>query len=164
MKHLKIGFYCFVFIALVIAPAKSLYANTSYYRALFEKDTATFIDGCRAIYLLKTNNRDLVEYDKIFDFLEESGVVPAKWKRNPDRPLTWEVISYMICKEFNIKGGVIMRAFGVRRKYAYRECMFLRLVPAQRTRRYLTGIDLLTVMSRIEKYKEAKIANQSWPP
>ncbi len=156
--------FCFAvfFLTLIVFIPKSLLADTEYYRSLLKKDTAHFIDGCRAIFIVKTNNSEFIEYKSLINILEKSGIVPKKWKYNPERSLTWDTMSYMICKALDIKGGWVMRAFGTTKRYAYRECMFMDLIPfqIQNRKRILSGIDLLSVMSRLERYKIVKSVNR----
>jgi hypothetical protein len=60
----------------------------------------------------------------------------------------------MVCQALEIKGGVTMRLFGINRRYALRECIHLRLIASGTTDEYVTGRELIDVITNATVYKE----------
>jgi len=144
---------CACLAALVSGAA---HADTSFFRALLKKDTATFADACRIMAMLHTKSRDAADFKDDLRLLRKAGVVPVKLMKPKDGSVTVGELSFMLCKTLGIKGGLTMRVFGVSKRYAYRECVYLGLVPNVSPRRYISGEELVGIAGLAEEYMRAE--------
>jgi len=133
-------------------PAKE--SRTAYLRRIFEKDRATYGDACRAILsILKAEHTDADFAANVGD-LTGRGVVSADWGLQESSLLTKGTLAYMLCQALDIKGGVTMRLFGINRRYALRECIHRRLIERGTVDEYVTGRELIDVVTNAAIYRE----------
>ena len=142
----------FCFLLLLASPCEPVRAGTSFVRTLLEKPTATFADACRVVVILHTRRQKPASFAEDALLLREAGILPMGWRATPDKPIDRGEVSYLLCKTLGIKGGLIMRAFGVSRRYAFRECTHLRLLPQGHQHQYLTGEELVALVGLVEEY------------
>lgn len=160
---------------------KSVLADNNIYRDLVDRGIATYEDGCRAISCFTNVPADSMTFEKLVLELKKKGIIGKRWKYKAEKPLTRGIVSYMICKVLNIKGGLTMRAiditkrftkfickklklkddfalpgFGMSKRYAYLECQNMGIVPIGHKKTYLSGHDLLALMYRIEQHIKAE--------
>ena len=142
----------FWFLLLVTSLCKPVCGGTSFARALLEKPTATFADACRVMVILHTRSQKPATFAEDALLLREAGILPLNWRATTDKPINRRELSYLLCKTLGIKGGIIMRVFGVSRRYAFRECVHLRLLPQGHEHQYLTGEELVALVGLVEAY------------
>jgi hypothetical protein len=135
--------------------------DTSFLRKLLKKDQAGFGDGIRAAWILLKGADEEMDFSKRREELIRLGIVPADWTYTEDTPLTKGMVSYLIVKVLDIKGGVTMRIFGCSERYALRECAYLGLIVDGPKSKYVTGGELLGVMARSEKYQKESESEES---
>ncbi len=128
-------------------------SSTSFYRDLAKKKAATVEDGYRAICILKADKNEEMKFEERRDYLVKEGIVPESWSLQPQTELTKGKLAYLVCKALEIKGGVIMRVFGVSERYALRELAYLRIMPQKSAHFFVSGTELLAVLSRAARYK-----------
>lgn len=58
----------------------------------------------------------------------------------------------MIVKILKIKGGITMRIFGPSERYALKELAFMNMMDGGMTGRYVTGRELIAILSRADEY------------
>jgi hypothetical protein len=152
-----------VLAVLAVAPAfgqekppqeKPKESRTAYLRRIYEKDRASYGDACRAILsVIKSEHTD-AEFAAVVGDLTGRGIVNAAWGLQEPSLLTKGTLAYMVCRALEIKGGATMRLFGINRRYALRECIFLRLIASGTTDEYVTGRELIDVVTHATVYKE----------
>ena len=138
--------------AVACAAATASAADTSFFRALLEKDRASVEDAARVVAVLHSRSRDHATFAQDLAYLRKAGIVPAKWRWSEHKPVTCAELAYMLCKALGVKGGLTMRMFGVSKRYAYRQCVFSELLPVEHQGKYLTGQELVAVAGVAEEY------------
>lgn len=129
-------------------------SRTAYIRRLYERDRATFGDACRATASLLRQDHTDQEFAELLKDLASEGVVDAGWGLEEGSKLTKGTLAYMLCKALGIKGGLTMSIFGVTRRYAFRECVYVGLIAGGTVDEYVTGRELLDVFTHAGVYQE----------
>lgn len=133
-------------------PAKE--SRTAYLRRIFEKDRATYGDACRAMLSLLKDEHTDADFATISGDLSGRGVVSADWNLQEPSLLTKGTLAYMVCQSLGMKGGLTMRVFGMNRRYALRECQHHGLIAGGTTDEYVSGRELIDVITNAAVYKE----------
>lgn len=128
-------------------------SRTAYLRRIYEKDRASYGDACRAILSLIKDEHSDADFGAISGDLAGRNVVSADWGLQESSLLTKGTLAYMVCQALEIKGGVTMRIFGINRRYALRECLHKRLIATGTTDEYVTGRELIDVVTNAAVYK-----------
>lgn len=128
--------------------------RTAYLRRIFEKDRASYGDACRAVLSLVKNEHTDAEFAAISGDLAGRGVVSADWGLQESSLLTKGTLAYMVCRALDLKGGVTMRLFGINRRYALRECIHRRLIARGTVDEYVTGRELIDVITNASIHQE----------
>jgi hypothetical protein len=129
-------------------------SRTAYLRRIFEKDRASYGDACRAILSVIKEEHSDADFAAISGDLTGRGVVNAEWGLQEANLLTKGTLAYMVCQALEIKGGVTMRIFGINRRYALRECIHRRLIVGGTTDEFVTGRELIDVITNATITKE----------
>jgi hypothetical protein len=129
-------------------------SRTAYLRRIFEKDRASYGDACRAVLSLIKNEHSDADFAAISGDLAGRGVVRADWVLQEASLLTKGTLAYMVCQALEIKGGVTMRLFGINRRYALRECVQRRLMTSGTVDEYVTGRELIDVITNAMIHKD----------
>jgi hypothetical protein len=128
--------------------------RTAYLRRIFEKDRASYGDACRAVLSLIQNEHSDADFAAISGDLGGRGVVRADWGLQEGSLLTKGTLAFMVCQALDIKGGVTMRLFGITRRYALRECVHRRLIASGTVDEYVTGRELIDVITNAAVHKD----------
>lgn len=128
--------------------------RTGFFRKLHQSPQASFADTCRAMSLLFFDEDKGGEFESTRNVLIENGVVAKKWTYGPESPVTKGMVSYMVCRALGIKGGVLMWVTGTSQRYGLRECTWNGIVLDGNVDQYITGGELLAILSRAEGYKK----------
>jgi hypothetical protein len=129
-------------------------SRTAYLRRIFEKDRATYGDACRAILSILKDEHSDADFAAVSGDLSGRGIVSADWNLQEVSLLTKGTLAYMVCQALNLKGGLTMRLFGVNRRYALRECQQRRLIVGGVTDEYVTGRELIDVITNVTVHRE----------
>lgn len=133
-----------------------VYADIGYFREIADRKVTTINDGCKVITMFLRLDKEYPDFNSQFQMLKYKGIVPYNLEAQPDVPLRKGVLAYMVAKALGIKGGVIMRLFGVSQRYALKECVFLDLMMEENAREIVEGKELIGVLLRMEKYQEER--------
>ncbi|HZE98182.1 MAG TPA: hypothetical protein VE981_14220 [Planctomycetota bacterium] len=128
--------------------------RTAYLRRIFEKDRATYGDACRAVLSLIKQEHTDADFGAVSGDLSGRGVVSPSWTLTEPSLLTKGTLAYMLSQALDIKGGLTMRIFGVSRRYALRECQHRGLISGGSSDEYVTGRELIDVITNATVYKE----------
>ena len=124
----------------------------AFVRTLLDKEVATFSDACRLMVVLHTKQGKAATFEDDLAQLRRVGIAAASWRIRQDEPVTRGHVCYMLCKTLGIKGGLTMRVMGPTRRYAFRECVFLKLLPQGHQQQYLSGEEMVAVIGLAEEY------------
>jgi len=137
-------------------------SRTAYLRRIFEKDRASYGDACRAVLSVIKNEHSDADFAAVVGDLSGRGVVNPEWGLQESSLLTKGTLAYMVCQALEIKGGVTMRLFGINRRYALRECVHQRLMQRGTTDEYVSGRELIDVITNATVHKEQGHADSQY--
>ena len=123
--------------------------RTDFLRRVYEKDRATFADACRLVAGLAKDAPG--EGDARKD-AADLGLVDPAWGLADAGPVDKGTVAYMLVKALGIKGGATMSIFGPSRRYAFRECVYLRLIKGGSAGEFMSGRELIDVLTNAEIY------------
>jgi len=137
-------------------------SRTAYLRRIFEKDRASYGDACRAILSLLKDEHTDADFAAISGDLSGRGIIASDWTLQETSLLTKGTLAYMLCQALEIKGGLTMRLFGISRRYALRECQHKGLIVGGVMDEFVTGRELLDVLTNATVYKEQGSADSQF--
>jgi len=137
-------------------------SRTAYLRRIFEKDRASYGDACRAILSLLKDEHTDADFAAISGDLSGRGIIASDWTQQETSLLTKGTLAYMLCQALEIKGGLTMRLFGISRRYALRECQHKGLIVGGVMDEFVTGRELLDVLTNATVYKEQGSADSQF--
>ena len=129
-------------------------SRTAYLRRIFEKDRASYGDACRAVLSVIKKEHSDADFAAISGDLVGRNVVRSDWGLLEGSLLTKGTLAYMVCQALEIKGGLTMRVFGINRRYALRECLHRRLIASGTVDEYVTGRELIDVITNATVHQE----------
>lgn len=141
--------------ALFVSAGTYLEASPDFLREVIDREYAHFEDGLKAVDLLRDGElaEDLSFEDRI-NQLKEDGIVPSSWERESEDPLTRGELAYMFYRSMDLEGGVVIRIFGVSRRYAYKELHFRRIMTEGMQSRRIDGEELISVLRAASEYQD----------
>ena len=137
-------------------------SRTAYLRRIFEKDRASYGDACRGLLSLLKDEHTDADFAGVSGDLSGRGVVSVDWNLQETSPMTKGTLAYMLCQALEIKGGLTMRLFGINRRYALRECQHKGLIVGGVMDEYVTGRELLDVLTNATVYREQGSADSQF--
>jgi len=118
-----------------------------YISTLADKPVASMADAIVTLTLFEGESPWGRGLDELATRLVEKEIFHSDWAMDETDPLTFGKVSYMICQACEIPGGFWMRIFGPSERYCFKEALYLEIIPAGSTHRYLTGEQLLDILS-----------------
>ncbi len=134
--------------------ARNRESRTAYIRRVFEKDLASYGDACRMVLSHSTGEHTDAEFKSVHGDLAARGIVETGWELEEPARLTKGTLAYMVCKAAGVKGGLTASVFGMSRRYALKECLYLGLIAGGTTDEYVTGRELIDVVTNVEVYRQ----------
>ncbi len=129
--------------------------TTDYFRELNAREVASVGDALRAIYLLHTGKDQPGQGSEARgEALALAGIVPRTWIVDPRAGLTKGQLAHMVCRALGIQGGVMNWATRQSRRYAFRECVYRKLMAGESHEQYVSGGELLSVLRRCHEQKK----------
>ena len=129
-------------------------SRTAYIRRIFEKDRCSFADVCRIVLSLSKGEHVDAAYADVRKDLVTREILVDGWETAESDPATKGMLSYMLCKSLGIRGGLTTTVFGMSRRYAFRECVYLGLLSGRSDMEYVTGRELIDALANSDVYKE----------
>lgn len=97
------------------------------------------------------------DFNKVCTDLEHLGIIPSSWRTQRRAYLTRGKLAYMVCSILKIRPGLLTGLFGMSERYALRELSHRELMAGGPTSAYVTGAELVSVLSRVSM-RLAKVA------
>lgn len=150
-----------LFLALAAAPLDARQEGpkaekrTDAVRRLYEKDRANVGDACRLVLGLLKDAPVEGDFEAVRKEAVERGLLDPAWELAEAAPVTKGTVAYMLVKALGIKGGLTMAVLGPSRRYAFRECVYLRLIPGGTPGENMSGREMIDVLSAAELYRKA---------
>jgi hypothetical protein len=125
-----------------------------YFEVLIEREVALGADACRVLSLLLDIEDSHPDLESQISFLKQKGIIPARLAQDfdPERPLAKGLCAYMFCKTLKIKGGVILRIFGLNQRYALRELIYQEIMYPGYAREIISGKELILIVTQAADY------------
>lgn len=128
--------------------------RTDGLRRLYEKDKATYGDALRLVLGLAKDAPSEGDFAAVRQEALDRTLVESGWEIAESAPVDKGTVAYMLCRALGIKGGVTMRLFGISRRYAFRECVYLKLIAGGTPGERVTGRELIDILAAAEDYRK----------
>ncbi len=141
------------------APVKPLEpVDILYFTELLQRRIAYRYDACKVLVVLMGVEDEFVDLDSQVKFLAENDILPKKYKSDfdPMQPLRRGLAAYMFYKALEIKGGAILRIFGVSERYALKELAFEGIMAEGNTKDIVSGEELIITLTQSANYLAEK--------
>ena len=140
------------------AEAEVTPAGFDYFKYLIKKKTASQSDACASIAILLNIEAEHPDIGSQIAFLKEKGIIPPKMADdlNPSQPLRKGTAAALFCRALGIKGGVILRLFGVTPRYALKELVFDKIMLPGYDRDLVSGRELILILTEAANYLTAQ--------
>jgi hypothetical protein len=124
--------------------------QNSYFEELMTKEVAVLSDVYKTLTILMGAGDQFSDLDSQYDFLVKNGIVSEVigTKANYDEPLRKGATAYMFTKAIDIKGGIILRAFGTTQRYAFKELVYREIMFPGNVHDVMTGQELILTVTR----------------
>jgi len=132
--------------------------------SITRKGTATVEDAYRmTLQMAAGHNRVQLErpvtdlaFEEVTARLEALCVIDAAWGFAPDTCLRRDVLAYICASYMGCRPGLVTGVFGMTRRYAHREMMYQRVIPNGPPGTFVSGSELLAVLTRVERRVETR--------
>lgn len=147
-------------VAFVFAFSQAVYAQGSmeFYRELARRPVATVGDAVHAVARFKGYTGQTNLYEELTFLDRFHGIrFHRRITRYEEMELTKGNASHMLMSAMGIKGWVMQRIFKGSQRYALREAVYLKLLPAESTMyQKMSGNELLGFLSRMIEMTEGQ--------
>jgi hypothetical protein len=122
-----------------VAPAEEPAAekeNDAFLSELYNKKVSSIADAWRAISIIlgkEVSSQDILSDDQ--------------------GPLTKGRAATLLCKALEIKGGLMLRLFGLNQRYALRELVYEGIIPSGNAQDLMSGREWISSLNRAADYK-----------
>ncbi|MFC1514363.1 hypothetical protein ACFL5X_00480 [Candidatus Omnitrophota bacterium] len=129
-------------------------SGLDYFEYLITKKTASRSDACRSLAVLLNIEDEFGDLDSQIEYLKQKNILPKKIASefDPDQPLRKGLTAYMFYKALEIKGGVILRVFGISQRYALKELVFQEVMLPGYDRDIVSGKELVLTLTEAAHY------------
>ena len=129
--------------------------RTDAVRRLYEKDRAGTGDVLRLFLALSKGAPVEGGFDAVRKEAVDLGLADPAWEMSEAAPVSKGTVAYLLVKTLKIKGGLTMAVFGPSRRYAFLECLYLKLISGGTPGEYVSGRELLDILTAAERWKAA---------
>ena len=143
-----------VLAVLALQDAPPPEKRTDVLRRLYEKDRAGYGDAVRLMLGLAKDAPVDGDFAALRQEAVERGLVDAGWDLAEAAPVDKGRVAYMLVQALGIKGGLTMRLFGVSPRYAFRECVYRKLIGGGTPGEFVRGRELIDILAAAEDYKQ----------
>ena len=137
-----------------VSPPVTHSDQDSYFSELLTKRVATLSDAYRVLIVLTGKDIQFLDLESQFDFLSKEGVIPKSIGTEPayEKSLRKGTAAYMFAKTMDIKGGVILRFFGMSERYAFKELVYEEVMFPGNVNDVMSGPELILTLTRAADY------------
>lgn len=129
-----------------------------YFVELSLKRISFGYDACKVLVILMGVENQYIDLNSQVTFLKENKFLPKglELEFDPMKPLRKGLAAYIFCKALDIKGGVILRLFGVSQRYALNELVYQGFMSAGNPRDIVSGEELVSILLQAVSHKNRK--------
>ena len=129
-----------------------LTAQLDFWHDLPGRSAVSNDEGFHGIILLFEGIDTTSNYDERTQHLKEIGWLQDDFDEPADLAMQRGTLSRLLAKAMDIKGGVMMRITNTAPRYAYKELVYLGVMPDGSELMVVDGLDYLGVISRAQDY------------
>lgn len=130
-----------------------------FFGELISKRVTYRYDICKALVVLRGVEDDYINLDSQVAFLKKENLIPKKIESefNPMEPIRKGLAAYMFCKAMGLRGGINLRLFGIKERYALKELVYEGIMAPGNPGDIMSGEELVsTLMQAIDYMKKAQ--------
>ncbi len=130
-----------------------------YFAELMLKKVAYRYDVCKALVILMGVEDRFIDLGSQITFLKNENILPEKFEKkefDPTKPLRKGLTAYMFCKALKIKGGILLRLFGVNQRYSLQELVHQGVMSSGNVKDVVSGEELVLILTRAGNYMAKK--------
>ena len=131
------------------------FAELDFWDGISQARLVTNRDALHALLLSVEQAQGGADYAAEVQQARKGGWVKESWDKPANETAQTGLIARAICLEYDIEGGVTMRVFGPRPRYAVRQLTWLGLLPTRGTKEALSGLELIALLSNVEDFATA---------
>ena len=131
------------------------FAELDFWEGVSEAKLVTNQDALHALLLSVEQAQAEADYAAEVQQARKRGWVKEGWNKPANETAETGLIARAICLEYAIKGGVTMRVFGPRPRYAVHQLTWLGLLPTRGTKEAMSGLELIALLSNVEDFATA---------
>ncbi len=129
-----------------------------YLAGLMSKKVAYRYDAYKALTILMRVEDQYFDLGSQVVFLKNKNILPKNLKAELDTtiPLRKGLTAYMFLKALDIKGGVLLRLFGINERYALKELVYQGMMSSGNVKDIVDGDELVSILFQANSYMEKK--------
>jgi len=127
-------------------------SQLSFWHTLADRSVTSNDEAWHGMLLFLDEKDDATDYAGRVAALKSRGILPATFDRPADEGVTRGNLAVALANALSIKGGVIMRTFGVSPRYATRELQYLSIYPESSSHQTFRGNEFIFIIGRAEDY------------
>ena len=134
--------------------------DVTFLSHLADRPMVSVAEAYRAILILADGQDDAQSFAEREEKLLARGMVRTAWGLKPSQAIDKGAVAYMVMRTCQIRGGLNCHAFGSwglgDRRYAFRELMYLELLPADAGSDYqvISGGGLVGLLHKADEYMQ----------
>lgn len=148
---------------VIVEPQETSYdpndttAQLDFWHELPGRSAISNNEGVHGIILLMEGTDTSGSYENRLAYLDERGWLPPSLKEeDANVAMQRGMLAAILVRALEIDGGVMMQLTGRAPRYAYREMVYLDLMPPGSEQMVVDGLDFLGVISECEDYRRAQ--------
>jgi len=160
-KDLKLSEFYLPDAEVTIALSVDESDQNAYFTGLLSKEVAVLSDAYKTLTILMGAHDQFSDINSQFNFLVENGIVSKNigTKTNYDEPLRKGATAYMFAKAIDMKGGIILRSFGLSQRYAFKELVYQGIMFPGNVHDVMSGQELILTLTQAADYMAEKQVN-----
>ena len=110
-----------------------------FFKKLLSQKMVPLSDGLYAVMYLLDKIPEHTDFSVQYNYLQSRHFLPSHIPENPHQPLTRGETAYLFYKSLNLKGGVLLKFFGTRQRWAHQELVFEKIMYSGSDQEYISG-------------------------
>jgi len=124
--------------------------QVEFWHTLAERPVVSNDEAAHALLLYLDGEDNADGYEARIADLKSRGILPGGFDRPAGEAVRRGDLAVAVCKILEIKGGVIMRAFGPNPRYCTRELVYMQIYPPSSPHQTFSGSDFVSLVGRVE--------------
>jgi hypothetical protein len=138
-------------------------AQIEFWHALPTRRAVGNDEAFHALLLLLDGADPAADYAGRVRAMTGRGLLPSGFAEPPDAAIRRGTLAGVLARALPVRGGLTMRLFGARDRYATREMEYAGLFPPSSPHQTFSGPEFLGIMGRVEDYQRGRSAEAQVP-